>query len=287
MKRKNSLSFIAACGISLLVAMLILQPVHAAEVWSDDFETINYDIWNVRYGSFSSENGTLAATTDNTPDGDSDTFDNAIWRESTVSNGTWSFDLYWGGTALWGPAIWFANEGLDHGALFAGGKGFCVQLEDWGGITWDFMYIDGDPDDPGWPGLTRDIARLDAPYGMNVWRHVVFTLEDKGPLGGVFRLYINGTSIGGATFDEKVESQYIFIAMNSGCEIDNLVVSDTIDPPETETTSTTTTPTPTPTPTTTTTPTPTETGIPTELLAAAIGIPVILVIVVVVWKVKK
>ena len=291
MKRRNWSHLIAFFGLSLLVATLIFEPtVQAAEVWSDNFDDENYDGWTIKYGSFSCESKTLAATTDSTPEGNTSSFDNAIWRKSNVSYGTWSFDFYWGGQTYWGPTFFFVVDELRGNGIAPGGSSYALQLEKYGWLTtWDFMYIYGTGfDDPEFIG--EDIKSWNAPYGVNAWRHAVIILEKKSEAYASFNLYINGTLLGSALCifaERKIESQYFYMAMNNGSKLDNFVVSDTIDPPEPETTSTTTTTTPTPTPSPTPSETTTSSGIAPELLAVGIGVPVILVIVLVVWKVRK
>jgi hypothetical protein len=215
-------------------------------------------------------------------------FDNEIYTDSNVTFGTWSFDLYWGGETYHGPAFWFAMDDVDDELeFFPGGYGLCLQLnkdpDEPVDCKWQIIYIDPTHEYGGYVLTTWDSL-----YGVNAWRHVHFTVEDNSPFGSMFRLWVNGTSVGGCNIEETFESEYFFVSLNYGCEVDNFMVKDTVeDPPDPTTTTSTTTTTSNPTPTTTPTPTPTDTGIPTELLAVGIGVPVILVIVVVVWKVKK
>ena len=72
--------FLALLFICLYSSLIVVQ---AEVVWSDDFDDGDYDGWEVKRGNWSADNGFLRVL----KDGD-------IYRPSTTSVGTWSFDVY-------------------------------------------------------------------------------------------------------------------------------------------------------------------------------------------------
>ncbi|MFW9944805.1 MAG: hypothetical protein ACFFB7_07395, partial [Candidatus Sifarchaeia archaeon] len=73
---------------AVLLALLLLvtsaaTPSNATEIWSDDFEDGDYEGW-VTPSSYTASEGVLRAHRPSA----------LIYRESTVSTGTWRFDLF-------------------------------------------------------------------------------------------------------------------------------------------------------------------------------------------------
>ena len=77
-------------GVLLLVAFIPI-PAYAAEVWSDDFDDGNYDDWTVTEGEFTCADGYLEVTEHT---GGTAGSWSGIYRNSTVTSGTWSFDYF-------------------------------------------------------------------------------------------------------------------------------------------------------------------------------------------------
>ena len=284
MKRKNYSRYVAAYGLSILIATLILQPtVQAAEVWSDNFDDGNFDEWTVHYGVLSAENYVLAANTslnfqDYGEGVDVSDFDR-ISHSSSILTGTWSFDVSFNHTMAQGTSyvhgwgiveIYFIANTTDTTVM--SGMSISIHSRD---SAWSFVLatLEG--------GVYTD-SKIFA-FGSGVyfelkWTHVEITRYSSG----LVQAFINGTKRLELTDTEVESSEYLVYSSARSSAIDNVMVND--EPIPTETTPIeTTTPTPTPTPTDTTT----QQGIPPELLAIGIGVPVILVIVLVVWKVRK
>ena len=211
----------------VFVVSLFPQSAAAVPVWSDDFDNRNYNGWTVKTGTFSCADRTLAGTYDSTPEGNSMRFDNEIWINSTVSYGTWSFDLYYGGQSMWGPGLWFTCDGISSdlewiGVGWPGGKGLAIQRE---GANWYFHKVSG------WDvGISATWnATSDGSYGLETGYHVYFTYDSIG----FFNLWINGTHFEEAANFNSVfhfESKNILVAMNRGSWIDNIEVWDEVIP---------------------------------------------------------
>lgn len=275
---KRFMLHFAICSLAFFLIMTLAflpTPVSSAVVWSDDFDDGNYNGWTVRNGTFDCTDYTLAGIADSTPSGITYGMDNEIWINSTVSYGTWSFDLYYDGQSVFGPAFWFACdvvlEGDWVGFGWPGGRGLCVQRESNTALEengWFLHWVNGDTGD--------NIAHWPAPNGLTgpgVLSHVRITYyEDEFEIVR-FNLWINGTLIGQSVPNFEVESQNLLIVMNNGSWIDNIVVSDSYDPITTTTTTSTTTTTTTTTTATTTTTTTTTTSTTTTTTDAPPTIP--------------
>ena len=238
-KMKTELLKLTGLVVGLVfVVSLFPQSAAAVPVWSDDFDNGNYNGWTVKTGTFSCADLTLAGTYDSTPEGDSMRFDNEIWINSTVSYGTWSFDLYYGGQPMWGPGLWFTCDGISSdlewiGVGWPGGKGLAIQREQG---NWYLQRVNG------WTGNTIATwnATPDGSYGLETGYHVYFTYDEDG----YFNLWINGTHFSlAANFlsDYHFQSQNILVGMNRGSWIDNIQVwNETLplpDPPVLDATS--------------------------------------------------
>jgi hypothetical protein len=264
----------------VFIFSLLTQPAVAVDVeWEDNFDDETYlPEWTVKTGSFCCDDKKLAGTYDSTPDAPTfDRFDNEIWINSTVSYGTWSFDLYYGCHYLYGPAVWFTCDRIDPGAEWIGvgwpgGKGLCLQRHY---DRWSLHRVDGG--DGGTPSTWN--ATPDGSYGLGTLYNVYFTYDDTG----YFDLWINGTYIGlGANFHSRYhfQSQNVLVAMNEGSWIDNIKVWDEILPYTEPTTSTDPTNLSDPTDPTTPPPQPMD----TTLLIAGAGVAVVIIAAVVFLK---
>jgi hypothetical protein len=89
-------------------------PCKADIVWSDDFDDGNYDGWFVANGTFSAIDHTLKPVF-----GDNN-YSNVMWSHwithlSTVTNGTWSFDIL-AGTGI---VIWLTYDSVEYGLVLS------------------------------------------------------------------------------------------------------------------------------------------------------------------------
>ena len=286
MKRTNWSRYIAVYGLSLLVAALILQPaVQAAEVWSDDFDDENYDGWTISEGEFSVSDGMLTPSPGETLD-----YFSVIRHNSSITIGTWSFDL----VGREKSDSWYNNAfNYDNGRRFVEIQFMASKLDFWNQTGYAFgiwqpygrmgenpafvlhKWIDGNPE--------GEAVKKYVPLDFNGKHHIDITRNSTGHIG----VYINDT-LRLSYVDTEVETSSYFEISSfrdyAMIGIDNITVDDE---PIYTTTPTTTTTTDDTTETTTTTTSSTTAGIPMEWLAVGIGVPVILVIVLVVWKVRK
>ncbi|MHA2199868.1 MAG: hypothetical protein ACXACG_02200 [Candidatus Thorarchaeota archaeon] len=208
-------------GLVFVISLIPHTSATAVPVWEDNFNDRNYNGWTVKTGLFSCMNKTLAGTYDSTPEGNSMRFDNEIWANSTVSYGTWSFDLYFGGQSNYGPGLWFACDGISSdaewtGVGWPGGKGVALQRE---GNYWAFHRVSG------WSSGFSNYwdATPDGSIGLETGYHVYFTYDEIG----YFDIWINGTYLGqGANFKRiyHFQSQNVLVALNRGSWIDNIQV---------------------------------------------------------------
>ena len=212
MMGKTRTLYLIMYGVFILVFLVLYEsiPSSAATVWSDDFDDGNLDDWTIIQGNFSVDNGLLHATEDW----------NRIDHTSSVSYGTWSFDLY-------------LNSGTT-----PEGHSLCRIL-----------FISGDPD-PEFNHTTNyyDLTlfrnhyslsmynwtlawaplRLDyyyPPEDYSGWWHIDIT---RG-MDGQFNVFLNGSRIMEAQNDRYTISSLFCFYTHEGCLLDNIVVSDTID----------------------------------------------------------
>jgi hypothetical protein len=223
-------SFLAEVTLFVLILSLGFMPraAIAKKVWSDDFDDGNYTdnpAWTVRHGTFSCSEKKLVGTYDSTPDGPTWGFDNEIYINSTVSHGTWSFDLYYGCQDVGGPAFWFAcdemHEGDWSGYGWPGGFGHCVQRgyePQYGWQGWGFHRVNVDHEE--------HMESWNATGGIGTGYHVYFTYDEFGYL----EIWENGTYLGKSLSTWDYDSQYILICLNSGSWIDNIQVWDEVIP---------------------------------------------------------
>jgi pectate lyase len=245
-----------------------LNPVVAAEVWSDNFDDGNYDGWTVTTGEWDATTNALEtyyATTS--------VHMCRIWHESNVTVGTWSFDVFYPHSNP-EPVILFMANGTDPvGAQEDDYQGYGLRISD------DNIFLliqDGD-----WDRGTQLLASAEVGDWVGTWTSFDITRDSDG----VIKVYVNATSnvavadISHSPLTEFSYSERFVIDSHFGdTTFDNIVVSDTIDitEPVTGTTSTTTT-------TTTTTIDGTTPPLDmTMLIIAGGGIAVVAVIIVIV-----
>jgi len=176
-------------------------PCKAATVWSDDFNDGNYSGWTVESGMFSAEEKNLNPLLD----GDS----NIIYHSSLVAKGTWSFDAYF--TAFGGGAAEFMLTMDNYGYELEMPYANMIQLYRMAG-----------------PDQVR-VVYYTFQKSLSGWQHFDITRDSKGRLC----IYHNGTlviDIVDIVDTSYSESQFfVYIALNSGQAIDNIVVSNTVD----------------------------------------------------------
>jgi len=246
-------------GISclLLCSVLWCNPVHATSDWSDDFEDGNYDGWTVIQGDFSVIGGELTGTT-NGP-GDSHA---SIYRESNVTLGTWSFDVNIpsAGSYGWVPVAFMAESTSHLTDVY-------YVVEWYSGDMWLSRYND----------LSQVIIEsYDLPDNHHWGLHHVSVVRNST---NDFYVYLNGSLvIEGISIVPAVDFEYfVFYSYydSAGVSIDNITVTEYVEP----------IPTPTETPTETPSETPTTgNGTPppidSTLLIAGVGAAVVVVVVI-------
>jgi hypothetical protein len=261
---------ILAFSIGLALSMLLVSsPTSAALAWSDDFDDGNHDGWTVSSGEFAVVDGRLTVTGSEYSD---------IWRESTVTEGTWSFDWIDPDNDIRVGEVDFMA--MDESTL--SGTAFLVAIA--GNDIWLGRASSGSGD-------ILEQYHIEGAVNPGV-HHFDVTHKD-----GHFEVFHDGTH--GISHDAallwNLDFQYFLFAGDSGA-LDNVIVSDTIDVVcdnetcvlehaeiETATTTTTTT-TEEPTATTTTTTDEPPAPIPVELMAVGIGVPVVIVFVALIWR---
>jgi len=202
--------------ISLFVPLLC----KADPVWSDNFDDLNYDGWTVTNGTFTAADGTLRPT-----GGSWDYY--IIVHPSTVTTGTWSFDVT-GLTEAYGPSYEnrvlymcvtpVPRNGWRAAGLLIGGSG--PEIGAWASI-------DGEHDavrlGEAWD-FPSDASRL-------AWQHINITRGSDGRLC----VYVNGTLvIDAAGWEQNLDlvttsNYFCFATSQKDFAIDNIVVSDTVD----------------------------------------------------------
>lgn len=210
-------SVLAVFGVLLLVcsASYTLPPGRAATVWSDDFNDGNYTGWTVDEGTYSAVNYRLENTGEPL---------NTIRHASTVTTGTWSFDLDIVSPSTPHPTwvLIMSDDGINGYGVTFGRTRLMLQKTVNGGFWALATYYVG----PNTGTVLRALEHVDVTRTtageLNVW------------LNGTHRLYCQDITFSSSTYfvhgSEGDAAQYL----------DNVVVSDTIDlQPPTNTTTTT------------------------------------------------
>ncbi|MGY5879493.1 MAG: hypothetical protein RTV31_04535 [Candidatus Thorarchaeota archaeon] len=238
---------LAGLVIFLLCIPFFTNNASATEVWSDDFETDLGDWTILGYnstdlssiaGNFSIADGMLTSLDDDI---------NIARHDSTVSVGTWSFDMFVpdddDGTGS--IDVMFMSNGSRPYPQYAS---LTISFEAWYNENrFDLWEIRG----------LNDAALLDyfVPSGIEGWWNVIITRTS----GGEFSIYLNETLRMSVVNNDVTSSTYLefFCANATGAAIDNLVVDDEVWEP-------TTTPTPTP--------------LPWDLIAIGGGVAVVVIV---------
>ena len=255
---------ICAVIFMALVLSVVTTQSSAAVVWSDNFDDGNYDGWTLESGGYTCSEGYLECTEDTVYAGFSE-----IYRSSSVSVGTWSFDFYYAVSSHLRVYYWTDEAGISHGS------NFFIQMD--GARIMLRRYTEG-----GTSALNLDQWAPEGSY-VGKWNHVDVTMDESF----VTNVFVNGTHrIHYTSVSPEAECAFFIVAMNNiGDAIDNIVVSDTIDLQPNASYITTTTTETTQTDTDTTTPPPDgATTFPIEILALGGGAVVLLIVVVILLK---
>lgn len=203
MLKREGFSFVIyalVCGILLSSLVVITDSTSAMVVWSDDFNDGNYDGWTVTYGSFSLANNCLLAMEASS----------AINHPSTVTEGTWSFDLHSSGLTSSGVHLSFYCEDF----VFYPKTGFDLKV---GRNAFELMY---------WEDYYDIVLGAYYPTSHIMgWHHVDVTRDATG----LMRVFINGTLRIEVANTPTITSNYFHFFCGPDEGIDNVVVSDSID----------------------------------------------------------
>ena len=191
--------------------------VQAEVVWSDDFDDGDYDGWEVKRGNWSAENGFLRI---------SDPGD--IYRPSTTSVGTWSFDVYVTpvGSNHFSflfmsdtPASYIPLDLLN----FNGYLLMIYAFPDGRSSTLDLYSSTG-----SWK-VKRELLEI-YDVGMDLsyrWHHMDITRDDEGRIC----VYLNRRLVIDLVDRNSNSSSFFQFLSETGPAIDNIVVKDYVDPP--------------------------------------------------------
>jgi hypothetical protein len=244
-----------------------LNPVAAAEVWSDNFDDGNYDGWTVEEGGYRVTDGVLENYFV-----DIDTHYHIIWNSSSVTEGTWSFDVNINHNHPGAVSCMFMVNGtsrLDY-------EGYFLRIED-NEVMIGYLIVQT-------LGSQSYLLDLNDSFDdfQGTWTHFDICRNETGGIN----VFVNETysapvvsSVPNIQYDYS--ERFVFQTWAGyDTQFDNVVVDDEdlhqvwTDPSTTPTTSDTT-------PTDSTTPPP-PTDMTTMLIIAGGGIAVVVVIVVIV-----
>jgi hypothetical protein len=250
-------------GLVGLLFFVSLNPTVASVIWSDDFNDGNYDGWTVGVGDWRVTDGELESYYV-----DVQSFPARIWHDSSVVEGTWSFDFT--------TAVDYSV--FEHNFLFMGnGTDATVTYDGYGiRVVEDNVMLLKFNDGSTVPLFMATIDDMDS------WAHVDITRSSST---GEIYVYVNATSslaepdISYVDTDYDYSESFVITHNKEGFRFDNIVVNDEIliDPIILTTSTTTTTNSLFTYPTTTTT---TGTGgeMPTMLIIAGGGIAVVVIV---------
>jgi hypothetical protein len=195
---------------------------HAATVWSDDFEDGNYDDWIVQWGDWVATNNTLQALY--TPN----TYSNGgmISHPSSTAYGTWGFDFYITPNDRAINFIFILNNltlktvsgrlGWDEGYLYQ------LKIVTFGENRIFLNKLLG-----AYPERDSPVATYYADGDIvDLWHHIDITRDTDGR----FRIYLDRVLIIDVVDTSITSSEYFnILSFPYGPQIDNIIVSDTID----------------------------------------------------------
>lgn len=191
--------------ILLCFSLFMAFPCKADIAWSDNFDDGNYDGWFVANGTFSAEDHTLKPVI-----GDNN-YSNVMWSHwithlSTVTNGTWSFDVLVGE----GIVIWLMYDSVEYGLVVS-----------------SFFAIDG-----------THLRLISVSYNessflgeyifnsdISIWQRIDVTRNVEGRTC----VYLNGTLCIDVVDHVVRKSWFFMLDAYKEDAIDNIVVSNTVD----------------------------------------------------------
>jgi len=194
-----------AQGQWLYVDYVDIAPI----AWSDDFNDGDYDGWDVDLGGWSAADNIMRATASDW---------NAVHHSSTVSNGTWSFDVYHMGSD--GIEVWFICNTLG-GPYNMATDGYQVALDQSRGAFELWKRTGYDPD------ISTKIDSYSIPGGPEGWWHIAVTRDSEGRI----RAYLNGTLRLEAVDTLFNTSSYFCLNTFNTQAVDNIVVNTEVTPP--------------------------------------------------------
>ncbi|MFW9806757.1 MAG: hypothetical protein ACFFFK_08520 [Candidatus Thorarchaeota archaeon] len=219
-------------GLSCLTMLVLFLSVftgtaEATVVWSDNFDDGNYDGWTILgynsttlepiAGNFSAASGMLTSLDDDV---------NIARYTSTMTVGTWSFDLFVpdDDNNVGSIDVMFTSNGT---RPFPHYSSLTVSFEAWYDQNrFDLWELRGNNQ-----GILLDHF---VPAGIEGWWNVIVTRSNVGH----YKVYINGTLRMDVVNNDVTGSDYLeFFCWNvTGAAIDNIVVYDEIWPTTTPTT---------------------------------------------------
>jgi pectate lyase len=203
MNGKNRIWFsLIVVGIIMLLSptAFTANTCSAATVWSDDFNDGNYAGWTLEIGSFSAADNTLRGTT--TP--------SAVRHDTTVNQGTWSFDVLIA-QATGGVFINLFAETVTSGV---GDGCYCLTANQY---LWRFLRRTG--------GSNTQLDSYDPTETITGWYHIDVTRDS----GGQFYLWINGTHRMDVADTVENTANYFTFYCGTDEALDNVVISNTVD----------------------------------------------------------
>ncbi|MFX1415821.1 MAG: hypothetical protein ACFFC0_03365 [Promethearchaeota archaeon] len=243
--------------ILFLVVSAQIGPSAATVQWSDDFADGNYDGWNVVSAEWSAADNLLEVV-DGTPVGcDLCVIPGIIYHESTVTSGTWSFDIEYDLNSTEEAAVpkfFFMSSDPENW------NGYCVEIQPVvsGESTLAAFRLLRGTTTPGVVGTDYTIlGSFDVDEGDTGNKHIDVTRAASGQI----TVYIDGVQAIQAT-DTVIDAEsceFFVVFSNNEWTIDNVVVDDAI----------------------------TVGQIPLELIAVGGGAAAIIIVVGVVLKIKR
>ncbi len=220
-----SLFFAAGLMLVLLVSAQV-GPSAAAVQWSDDFADGNYDGWSVVSSEWSAADNLLEVV-GGTPVGcDLCVIPGIIYHESTVTSGTWSFDIEYDLNSTEEaavPKIFFMSSDPENW------NGYCVEIQpviSGESMFATFRLLRG-TNTPGIVGTDYAIlGSFDVDEGEQGSKHIDVTRTTAGQI----TIWIDGTQVIQAT-DNVIDAEsceYFVVFMNNNWTIDNVVVDDSL-----------------------------------------------------------
>jgi hypothetical protein len=198
--------------ILLCVSLFMTFPCKAATVWSDNFDSGNYNGWTVTNGTFSAEDHTLRSIGGG----------GVIIHPSSVTTGTWSFDIL----GVNDTGVGLMSSYPVPFSLARSGYG-------WIGIAKEGLVLGLDVAQGG-AGVR--VGQYDYPSskGASGWQHIDVTRSSDGRTC----VYLNGTLVIDRVINWNTTSEYFWVMFGeeafpqigtSEGAIDNIVVSNTVD----------------------------------------------------------